>query len=681
MIFISTLETFSQVQQEWVRRFNGQNNSEDQGLVVTLDKFSRIYVAGRSGDDIIIICYNSLGDVLWSTGFSGYEFTEDWPADLKCDRYGNLYLAGTTTQRHGATNSLDIVTLKYSPTGALKWLKLYDFEQAIRDDEAKACMLNFTGTELYIAGNSNSNCFILPYHADNGYQEVFYYYGDTTGNDGFNDIVTDAVGNVYVTGWIEVLRDGRNYEYVTMKLDNMLNPVWMQTYNGTGQSIDIAYAMAIDNNLNNLYVTGSSYATAGGNNDFATVSYDLDGSQRWVKRYNGPGDGSDFGRDIIMDNSNNAIVTGRSDRGNGNSDITTIKYDRTGEVLWVSRFEIDGGFYDDGMSIACDSLDNVYVAGSLGYVTGSEAVLIKYNSNGIMQWYQKYDAGHANSVSLDKRNNVYINGHTKLNTYHEDMLTIKYNQSGKIILPFTKNNVNKPINDNSITRDTVATGQYDLESGTISNVEIQIDTILHTNDDDLEITLTHNGITDTLIYRAGGSGDNFLGTFLQDGIANNISSGTAPFTNDYKPFKPLSAFNNQQPGGNWILSIYDRATGNTGVLKAWTLLVTTQYPFGIRPVSTEIPKTNYLSQNYPNPFNPTTKIKFDITDAESGHNQSIQLKIYDILGHEVTTLVNEQLKPGGYEVEFNGSNFASGVYYCRLQAGDYSATKKMLMIK
>lgn len=89
-----------------------------------------------------------------------------------------------------------------------------------------------------------------------------------------------------------------------------------------------------------------------------------------------------------------------------------------------------------------------------------------------------------------------------------------------------------------------------------------------------------------------------------------------------------------------------------------------------------IPGQYLLSQNYPNPFNPVTVISYQIPD-----NENVLLKIYDINGKEVVTLVNEYKEAGSYEVNFNGSNFASGVYYYQLDAGDFKATKKMLLVK
>ncbi len=114
-----------------------------------------------------------------------------------------------------------------------------------------------------------------------------------------------------------------------------------------------------------------------------------------------------------------------------------------------------------------------------------------------------------------------------------------------------------------------------------------------------------------------------------------------------------------------------------------TILKTTDGggPIGIQSISSEVSMTFSLSQNYPNPFNPVTKIKFQIPTVGQRHAFDLRLFIYDILGREVAVLVNEQVKPGSYEVEFDGSNYPSGVYFYRLTAGEYTETKKMILIK
>jgi len=101
---------------------------------------------------------------------------------------------------------------------------------------------------------------------------------------------------------------------------------------------------------------------------------------------------------------------------------------------------------------------------------------------------------------------------------------------------------------------------------------------------------------------------------------------------------------------------------------------------GLNSISNEIPVQFSLSQNYPNPFNPVTKIKFSIPSVGKGRDRSI-MKIYNSLGHEVQVLVNQSLQPGIYEVDWDASNFPSGVYFYELTSGDFIQTKKMVLIK
>ena len=93
------------------------------------------------------------------------------------------------------------------------------------------------------------------------------------------------------------------------------------------------------------------------------------------------------------------------------------------------------------------------------------------------------------------------------------------------------------------------------------------------------------------------------------------------------------------------------------------------------------PKIFYLYQNYPNPFNPLTKIKFTIPSVGTSLMKFVQLKIYDVLGKEVKTLVNEEKRPGIYEVEFDAGDLTNGVYFYQLKTDNYVSTKKMLIIK
>ncbi len=240
----------------------------------------------------------------------------------------------------------------------------------------------------------------------------------------------------------------------------------------------------------------------------------------------------------------------------------------------------------------------------------------------------------------------------------------------------TCRHVFKPIPDLLSIRDTINVTVPAWAFG-IMDVNVKIDTVTHTWDSDLFFTLSHNTTTVNIISHAGSSGDNFIGTILDDSASTPIGNGTAPFTGSFRPWSPLSVFNGtgNDPNGPWVLSIYDSAAGDTGTFRAWCLTVSyLTYVGGVKTVTI----SNYysLKQNYPNPFNPSTKIEYAVP-----RQGVVKLVVYDILGKEIAVLVDEYKNPGIYNVEFNGANISSGVYFYRIESGSFTMTKKMLLIK
>jgi hypothetical protein len=106
------------------------------------------------------------------------------------------------------------------------------------------------------------------------------------------------------------------------------------------------------------------------------------------------------------------------------------------------------------------------------------------------------------------------------------------------------------------------------------------------------------------------------------------------------------------------------------------ILTLTNPPSSIHSIGSEVPQKFSLNQNYPNPFNPVTKITFDIPVSAD-----VKLTVFNSLGKEIQTLVNEKLSSGKYEVSFNANNLSSGVYYYRLSAGQHNFSKIMTLIK
>jgi hypothetical protein len=177
------------------------------------------------------------------------------------------------------------------------------------------------------------------------------------------------------------------------------------------------------------------------------------------------------------------------------------------------------------------------------------------------------------------------------------------------------------------------------------------------------------------VYCLVSSATNLFAATDNSGILMSINNGSTwktkneGFSTNLK-FMALTIANNY---------IFTGSYGNAAWRRSYSEIIS------IRNISTEIPSAYSLSQNYPNPFNPTTKIRFRIPSTVSSPHglggDLVQLKVFDIMGREISTLVNEQLAPGTYETTFDGTTLSSGTYFYKLTSGNFSATKKLTLLK
>jgi len=230
----------------------------------------------------------------------------------------------------------------------------------------------------------------------------------------------------------------------------------------------------------------------------------------------------------------------------------------------------------------------------------------------------------------------------------------------------------KIIEDNKVIKDTI----HIERNGLIKDLKLTLN-INHTNDGDLVIVLYKSLAGNiTLASSNGEGGQNFINTIFDDTASLSISQGIPPFSGRYKPIGSLSAFKDKQLKGDWIIQVLDKKAGDQGTLVSWCLDIIYGDNVGIYNGNNEISNKFELYQNYPNPFNPSTNIRYQIAK-----NSFVTLKVNDMLGREVETLVNEFKKAGEYDVTFQAGSLPSGVYVYKLTAGDFISVKRMVLIK
>lgn len=225
---------------------------------------------------------------------------------------------------------------------------------------------------------------------------------------------------------------------------------------------------------------------------------------------------------------------------------------------------------------------------------------------------------------------------------------------------------------------TITDSIYCSQSLTISDINVFAG-INHVYANDISISLKNPaGTTTRVLYPGGGTNNGMHMITIFDDQADSSIGNTilAPFSPRVKPNNTLAVFNSQNSMGWWKLIITDIFPSlDNGTLIGWGIQFNNQVLTGVGNELSS-PNTYELAQNYPNPFNPATTINYSIAKESF-----VNIKVFDILGREVMVLVNEPMKAGKYSVTMNAGNLASGVYFYRIEAGNFVDVKKMTLLK
>ncbi|MFH2143448.1 MAG: C1 family peptidase [Bacteroidota bacterium] len=409
----------SKVNMEWYDNYDSPDSIWSIGTKIDIS--GNIYVAGRtrrmvSNDDVILIKYSPQGVRLWETIYDSGINAYDNANDMTTDANGNCYLSLTS-------ENTNVVLLKYNSNGQLLWSKSINNTANTRYNAFKVkltasgnvCMAGYLAT----IPDANSDVFIAMFDK-NGNQKWLKTF-NFSDYDLLIDMNIDKNDNIVFTGAVY------NSTYyvkncITAKTNKNGNLLWSRNYvttvNSNGQII-------VTDNMGNIYVAGIQGL---GSPEMFLVSFNANGSQQWISTL------PSYSPTDMMISSDNSLYIG----GVGTTDIFVSKYNSSGNQLWLSTYNGISNGYDAGSAIALDQNDEVYITGwsATSPVPVNDKLrdmtTLKYNNNGELLWDMTFNTpthniNSGNDIIVSENNNVYVTGQSGTKA-HIFMSTFKYSQ-------------------------------------------------------------------------------------------------------------------------------------------------------------------------------------------------------------------------------------------------------------
>lgn len=529
--------------------------------------------------------------------------------------------------------------------------------------------------------------------------------GGNNSEEGYS-VTYDSDGNQYVTGYFcntavfdnIVLTSNGSTDIFVAKLNSAGNWIWViQAGSTSNVGIESGTSIVADN-AGNLYITGYFNETATfGTTTLTSVgaadifAAKLTGNGDWLWAQRAGGIEYDNGLSLSLDNIGNVLVCGvfqdTADfgstilTGSGATDIFTAKLDSAGNWLWANKA---GGQYSDvDYSISCDSNGSCYITGNyaLNIMFGlieltstnfndSNTFVAKLDSEGNWLWAKKaggisYDRGYG--IVVDDNGNSYIVGFyydigifgpyilTNNNFAMGDIFVAKLDTEGNWLWAKSAGGTN---DDYGYSIDLDAYGNIYV-AGMFKGLALfgTIPLISNGNADIFAAKLDANGNW-LWAKSAGGNADDRC-------LSINVNDSDYPCLTGY--------FTNSVVFGDTTLSSY--SVDDSDIFIAKLDASYTEISDLLNPV---IPFT--LKNNFPNPFKSFTTISYQLKT-----NNFVRIEIYNIKGQLISTLVNETEKSGNHRViwngtDANGSILSAGVYLCKMMAGNYSSSRKMILL-
>ena len=502
---------------------------------------------------------------------------------------------------------------------------------------------------------------------------------------------------------------GQKSSFVISRADSNGNPdpnFGNDGYTITSMDSSVAIQSLAIQNDDKIIAIGNSFSE--GEVHFVLTRYNTDGNLDNTFGINGivitpslTGYKQDYSTSILIQNNSKIIAAGNASNSNENK-FALVRYKIDGSI--------DSSFGNSGIvltpfanpntylnSAALQSDGKIVAAGYVQKSTEYDFVVVRYNADGDLD-----DTFGSNGVSFletpnfyDECNSIVIQDDGKIILAGESISGSTNIQNVKLVRLNTDGSIDNTFGTGGIKQTTIG-GSYAETSSVLMQSDGKI--VVAGNVSNLNyysaLTLIRYNNTPPLPVEL----ISFEASVNNDKVKLNWTTATEVNNLGYEIQRSQ---NSKIKSQNWEKIGYVNGHGNSTTTISYeftdTDLKVGSYSYRLKQIDLDgsftfsntvevnlnVPIKFSLAQNYPNPFNPSTKIKYSIPKVGNANLRSLQtsLKVYDILGREVTTLVNENQQPGNYEVEFNASIHSSGVYLYKLTAGSFTATKKMILLR
>lgn len=388
----------------WQNTYNGASNGKDIATNLIIDNNDNIYISGTtynvsSNYDILLLKYDSSGNMLLNVQYDGPANSIDIGTSICIDNSGYIYVAGASTV---SGNMTDFVTLKFNQTGTLIWDVYYDYANGY--ESPIDISMNSNYTKLYVSGASasainNWDIATVEYNLSGSLVSVKRVSSPGVGFDNPSSMYVDVVGNIYITGY-SLDSTTSKYDIKTIKLNSALDIQWIKTYDEDQQD-DHGNDISVDT-YGNVYVVGDTKKGTDSSN-IAILKYNSSGTLLWKKEYGGKEVNSMDKANKIFIQDNKIFIAAEYDKGN-NIDIATIEIDSSGNVKWMKIFDGTGNGKDYPTSIYANSDDEIIVSGISFDGVSNNNITYKYDLLRI----NDISIGYTNDSSKYVKNEIIV---------------------------------------------------------------------------------------------------------------------------------------------------------------------------------------------------------------------------------------------------------------------------------